>query len=303
MQHDNPIMKDYLQAIHPVNQMNKRNFLWRSMVRASVYDEDNLRKNIQRELKKRFLLVAEIVNKSGTAAALNWITRNMYDDTILDPLFSSYKTIGLKYAKMMYRKVIAEASNMNHIKVINQQKAANSFGKIWEDAIVSYLRLHGVKFVSDINETTRKDILRILAEGDESNWTQRQIIDALLSQGMHHNRAARIARTETTRAMNAGILIAATSIPFEVYKQWITAEDEVVRTKPFSHTQLHGKTLPLEEAFNNGEDIRFPGDPIASAENVINCRCLLDIKPRMDQFGRPIPRIVNPFDMDILRNI
>ena len=113
-------------------------------------------------------------------------------------------------------------------------------------------------------------------------------------------RAERIARTETTRALNAGILLAAASVPFEVRKEWITAEDERVRGRPFSHVVLHGRSLPIDLSFNNGENIRFPGDPNASASNVINCRCVLNIIPSRDQFGRPIPRQVNASDMDIL---
>jgi hypothetical protein len=215
-----------------------------------------------------------------------------------------YKTVGIFYAKMMFRKTVTDATDlMKGLSIVAQQKAVNSFGQIWEDALVQYLRMHGMKFVSDISNTTREDIIKILQSAITDGWSETRIIDALLNTKMHKARAERIARTETTRAINAGILLAAAAVPYEVRKEWITAEDERVRNRPFSHVSLHGRSLPIELAFNNGENIRFPGDPNASASNVINCRCVLNIIPTRDQFGRPIPRRVNALDSDILNRM
>jgi hypothetical protein len=303
MQHDNPTMNAYLQNLKRLTELEQTNYHWRTMVRQSVSEEARLQKELQSQIGKRFYRVAEIVKEQGVAKAQDWAMRSMYDDSVLEPLFTAYKKLSIKYAKMTFRRAIAIASSSKTLKQFTFLSKGVSFDAVWQEALVAYLRLHGVRFVGDINETTRKSILEILAKADEKSWNERQIIDALLNMRMHHARAARIARTETTRAMNAGILMGAAAVPWEMTKTWITAEDEVVRTNPFSHVSLHNKVLPLEEAFNNGEEIRFPGDPIASAENVINCRCILDVNPKLDRLGRPIPRIVGPIDSDILQRL
>jgi hypothetical protein len=297
---ENPIMKNLSSG----EWMERKSYLWRTLIRPSVSQEKKLTKEIQAKIKDRFESIGRVVVEKGVPAALDQATRNLYDDSVLDPLFSMYKTVGVFYARMMFRKAVTDATDlMKGLSIRTQIKAVNSFGQIWENALVEYLRLHGIKFVSDISNTTREEIIRILQSAITEGWSETRIIDSLLNSRMHRARAERIARTETTRAINAGILLAAAAVPYEVRKEWITAEDERVRGRPFSHVALHGRSIPIELSFNNGENIRFPGDPNASASNVINCRCVLNIIPTRDRFGRPIPRQVNALDSDILNRL
>lgn len=295
---ENHITKNYYQT---ANKQMMRTMAWRETIRPSVSHESALYNAMFKAISKRFKYVADIVRMQGVSMAIASTSRLMYDDSIFEPLMKMYRDVAMYYAKRTYRELINRDYTTNKsIKIPYEWKSPNRFAQVWENAINTFLRQHGVTFVGDINETTRKDLLKILGNASSANMKEAEIIAMLMKSNIPAIRAMRIARTEVTRALNAGILLAGAALPFEVYKEWVTAEDERVRTNPFSHSRLHGTVIPLNVAFNNGEEIRFPGDPLASADNVINCRCTLNLLPNMDNLGRPIVRERSILDTDVL---
>jgi hypothetical protein len=83
-------------------------------------------------------------------------------------------------------------------------------------------------------------------------------------------RAERIARTETTGAFNAGAQQAYAEENAEV-KIWLCSPDDRTRD---AHLDANGQCVNRDDVFwVGGEPMMFPGDPRASAENVVNCRC------------------------------
>ena len=58
-------------------------------------------------------------------------------------------------------------------------------------------------------------------------------------------------------------------------KQWDAAMDKRTRD---SHARVDGEIRELDEKFSNG--LRFPGDPLGSAAEVVNCRCTCDTRTR-----------------------
>lgn len=93
------------------------------------------------------------------------------------------------------------------------------------------------------------------------------------------NRANVIARTETNRAWNAGVLAAA-----QYYQppttRWVKVWDADLdgHERP-AHRRADGQVRGLTDTFQvGGEDLRFPGDPAGRADNVINCRCSMTIR-------------------------
>jgi hypothetical protein len=277
---------------------------WRNIVRPAVANEASLQRILYRSIKKRYKSASIVVRDAGTANAISFVSRQLFDNSVFDPLMKMYYDVAMYYARRTYFDAMNRAKSQHvGLRVPIEWKSTSRFNTIWRSALQSFLQMHGARFVSEINETTRKDLLAILQRGQSANISERQIAQFLVSSGIPMTRASRIARTETTRALNAGILLGGATLPFEMSKEWITAEDERVRGKPFSHTQLHGTIIPLSQSFNNGEDIRFPGDPLASAENVINCRCVLSMLPNLDSSGRPIYRPSSPLDTDILMRL
>lgn len=89
------------------------------------------------------------------------------------------------------------------------------------------------------------------------------------------NRARVIAITETTRAMNAGVLGAGTEqarVTGRILrKEWRTEEDERVRP---SHRAVNGEVRDFFMPFYvGGWPLMYPGDPAGPPEEVIGCRC------------------------------
>lgn len=68
--------------------------------------------------------------------------------------------------------------------------------------------------------------------------------------------------------------------PALITREWNTAKDERVRS---SHAAMHGQQRGFEDAFvsGDGNKLRFPGDPEAPAEDVINCRCSVGTRIRL----------------------
>lgn len=86
----------------------------------------------------------------------------------------------------------------------------------------------------------------------------------------------RVAETDATRVYNAGVVDGGknSGVP-GVQKQWITMEDEKVRS---THEYLQSMTVPLDADFYtyDGDHARAPG-LFTLPENNINCRCTLQL--------------------------
>lgn len=86
----------------------------------------------------------------------------------------------------------------------------------------------------------------------------------------------RVAETDSTRIYNTGVVDGgkASGVP-GVMKQWITMEDERVRS---THEYLQSMAVPLDRDFYtyDGDHARAPG-LFTLPENNINCRCTLQL--------------------------
>lgn len=178
-----------------------------------------------------------------------------------------------------------------------QQTKRMGTNEEWMRQILDILSYHNARFVLSISQTTREYLLAQLQKGVEEGMSLNEIanrIDRELDQ-TYRNRSFAIARTELVRGMNTGTQLAAEKYEYEVEKTWITAGDHRVRgsyqdNNPYDHTVLAGKKVDSDEPFNNGEDIRYPGDPEASPGNTINCRCTIALKGKRDKNGKLIPK-------------
>ena len=89
------------------------------------------------------------------------------------------------------------------------------------------------------------------------------------------SRGETVARTEVSAAVNSSSLEDAQATVPGMLKIWICS---FVNSRPW-HEDADadygsGSGIPLDEPFVvNGEDMDFPGDPSADADNVINCMC------------------------------
>lgn len=104
--------------------------------------------------------------------------------------------------------------------------------------------------------------------------------------------ALRIARTETTAAANFGASVAGETSGVVLEKVWVSTHDARTRRRPddkYDHLQLDGIKVDEKGLFQDGNAfLRFPGDPVAPAGAVINCRCTTALVPKRDENGRII---------------
>lgn len=122
--------------------------------------------------------------------------------------------------------------------------------------------------------TVRPRLTDLLAAGTSIDDIQRELIAAVPS--FSDIRAETIARTETVGAYNGGTdgMFRALDPAFSpTVKAWLATGD--ARTRP-EHLAADGQEVPLDAPFIvGGEALYYPGDPLGSAANVINCRCTL----------------------------
>ncbi|MCM2427377.1 phage portal protein [Streptomyces sp. RKAG337] len=90
-------------------------------------------------------------------------------------------------------------------------------------------------------------------------------------------RATMIARTETVGAYNAAAQSAAIDAG-ATRKTWLSTDDKRTRA---THRAAGGKSVPLNKRFELTQS-RWPGDPVAPANQSINCRCTLTFQYEED---------------------
>jgi HK97 family phage portal protein len=122
-----------------------------------------------------------------------------------------------------------------------------------------------------IDDTIEKQLRESLVEGlkagegiPELSRRVETIMDASRS------RAETISRTETNNAFSAGRVEGARQAGVS-RMEWLSARDSSVRDTHAPGTGVDGEVRALDEPFSNG--LRYPGDSVGPASEVINCRC------------------------------
>jgi len=137
--------------------------------------------------------------------------------------------------------------------------------------IVSHLNTRTNLFLQQINETTFNTLKNQFSESLGANESRTDLIKRVRNTygDITEGRGATIARTEVHNVTQYATL--------EGYKQagmnikiWASVRDSHTRD---SHASLDGEERPINVPFSNG--LMFPGDPNGSAEEVINCRCVI----------------------------
>ena len=128
--------------------------------------------------------------------------------------------------------------------------------------------------VTDINETTRKRIVNTINTGFNDGLSDAETGNLLRNTiiGFGVARANLIARTETHRTASwANETVAENMNIAGTQKEWIAIQDARTRV---NHSIASGQRIPLDQKFVvGGERLKFPGDPVGSPGETINCRC------------------------------
>jgi uncharacterized protein with gpF-like domain len=272
--------------------MNRR---WIIFARKTKTLEDRYIPTIRqiiRDFRSQFITD---LKTNGLSAARSNLSQQMISERMSRTLQSIYRTAGLMGAKMQQAEFAA------YLK--EPEKKAGSFGRneAWIREVLNYLRFHSLSLVSNITDTMREDILKILEKGIEEQLSIDDIVTLLRKSNLIAARAKVIARTEIIRAANVGHAVSAAQSPYEVKKEWSAARDHRTR---HSHQLINGNTIEEDDLFRvaiyKGDKptgtfdmMTFPGDPTASASNTVNCRCRALYIPQRDANGRLIMRNQN----------
>lgn len=243
---------------HPLRDYDMRRLYWGIQIKRM----DAREKKMKNALKEYFDdQEARIVEKLSP-------TKNRYfRKTQLDELLSI--EVEVKIGKKIFIPILTELLKQAGVDAI--ELAGSKYDFILKDEIKSWLENRADIFLNKINETTfsklQDEFKASLAAGESREGLISRIQDTY--GGIQKSRAGLIARTETHNATQYGTM--------QGYKQgglttkiWVAVLDGATRD---SHAAVDGEERPIDRPFSNG--LMFPGDPNATAEEVINCRCVI----------------------------
>lgn len=125
-----------------------------------------------------------------------------------------------------------------------------------------------------------------MMQGIVNGESQRQLMRRIMHvTGQSLSQARRVVQTERTRIASQGRnmgIVEADAMGVECDKQWVA---RMLRTREM-HEAAHLQIVGANEDFGEwlGEPLQYPGDPVGSAANVINCYCYI----------KPMVRSVSP---------
>jgi hypothetical protein len=216
-----------------------------------------------------------------------------YENTFLTADFIKlyaeiYKSVGLRFAKWYAR---------NFDKYIKKGINPRQFESIWEQQFLflgQAIAARRVTLVSGTAKKTLRNIFRSLLSDQEFMQLGEQQQARVLRRKFNRysqTQAERLVRTESTLIANYATMQSALSIfpGAQMKKEWIASFDDRTRD---AHAQADGQIVNYDDTFIVGVDfMKYPGDPAASAENIINCRC--SVAPFPDDFAESITDIDN----------
>src|SRR3990170_2098925 len=237
--------------------------------------------------------VAKEIEDNGITIGISVISQSIARDSeITEAYRKAYEYIGVRHGKWTTDWMTQfEKPVKSRLGIHSMESKLIGFGsEFWRRKITEFLVVFGAEKVSELNMFTVKLIQDLLVKSQAQNLTISQqatfIVETLRNPNYNRMRALRIARTESTIAANFITKEAGKEAPYKTVKEWLSVEDS--RTRP-DHSEVNGKQVGMDEPFLvGGEEMDRPGDPSASAGNLVNCRCGLLIQPLLDSDGLPI---------------
>lgn len=218
------------------------------------------------------------LRSQGQSAAMSM---KLPESRIVSVMESMYEDYGLLYAKQTLREINASVETKAGFG-INEELIAR---------IIVYLTMNILRDTNSISNSMKNEFLKIISKGIEDGWGIDRMAKEIEAANFPLWRSRMIVRTELAKAMNAGQQVAKEESDFETVDEWLSADDARVRN---THRKADGQRINGNEKFavprlKGGFDMMTgPGDPTASAENVINCRCTKTTRAARDEFGRII---------------
>lgn len=255
---------------------------------------------VKKAIHKKVQATIARLREGGYHSATNYLHTDLHNPAMTEAITQLYKIVGLKHAQVNYSRLLHDSRKRKWIDLHLQTKGFG-FNSKWIDFILNYLKRHLVdKVTIQINATTRDALLRALSIMQFEGLSVDGAILKLEEWPYEEFQAARIVRTEVNRAANTGAMAQADTSNWQQLKEWIAIHDNRTRGNPLTgakdhanHWSLDGVKIDEGDVFvdpRNGDRLEFPGDPKASAESTINCRCSVAYTFKRDRNGNLIPK-------------
>lgn len=190
---------------------------------------------------------------------------------------------GTKQGKKLAQEITLEIANGSKYPFYSTQ---------FRDKVIDYYNQYGGQNIKSISETMVKSVVEEIKAGTYQLETIEQMAERIEktvnNPKFYKWQALRIARTETTFAMNAASEMVGEVSGLVMTKRWIARRDGRER---ISHGESNGQVVLQNELFTvGGQKLKFPGDGSngATASNLVNCRCAIAYEPKRDGNGRLI---------------
>lgn len=212
-----------------------------------------------RMLYEQWRAVAAVYEMTGIAA----VDAAFQNNEVEGYLSALYQSVGGTMARQTYNG-------------INQMMKKDSIIDFAIQRILFFLQQFALTKVTSIQGTAVDEMRKAIQVMVEQGLNPREIARQLVRNGRLQSRkqAIVIARTEAIAAYNYGAMLGAEATGMVTHKTWRSA-NQPRRTRP-DHIAANGQTVAFNEAFIvGGERMQHPGDPRASAKQVVNCRCTM----------------------------
>ena len=176
--------------------------------------------------------------------------------------------------KLIFRVQYTMIGNAFKDYALGRLFLSKAFDQDFDKALAEFIDENTAVWVTEIDETTRKRMAKVISNSYNSGLSTEETGTALRNMilGMGVYRANLISRTESHRVASfANEQVAVNMNISNTQKEWVAIQD--ARTR-LTHSIASGQTVPLETNFVVGGDrLKYPGDPKGSPAETINCRC------------------------------
>lgn len=249
------------------------------------------------EKKSLSILLKElkVIFKNIPFRSLNFDEQNTYNTVLLNinqeefqkVLYKINYTTGISHGNEFSRRLRKE----NPIQ-LKRWNPLPFFSQEFQQFLLNYYREYGGRNIMLLSETIAETVVNEIKLGTIQGETVEQMRDRIYKtvnrSDFYKWQALRIARTETTFAMNAANEISGEVSGVILEKVWIGRNDGRERA---THLANNGKRIGQNELFTVGNSkMKYPGDGTngAEAKELIQCRCTFGYEPKRDENGRLI---------------
>jgi len=232
-----------------------------------------------------------LIERTLTSFMDEMIERYEADDIVGLPVDARERTIE------MLRETYATAMRMGGEPMIDGLKdcfphlqTKQDEDDLFQQLIDQYIEQYGAQKVLQILETTRKQVMGVIREGQQEGLGIEEIARLLREAVPEFSRIRSrvIARTETHGSSQYAQYRTAQQSTRPLVKQWNSVEDgrtrSIVLDDTYDHRVIDEQRVALEQPFmvptifGTREPLMYPGDPAGTAGNVINCRCAMTFR-------------------------